>query len=88
MELPKEPVTFSPEQLGKLARSLSDFRHNLNNHLTLIIGAAELLRRKPEMSERMILSLTDQAKKIEEEMKKFSGEFERSLLSKKEKPES
>jgi hypothetical protein len=81
MELPKEPVTFAPEQLVKLIRTFSECRHNVNNHLTMIIGAAELVRRKPEMAERMSVSLTEQARKIEGEMKNLSGEFERALLT-------
>jgi hypothetical protein len=79
MEPPKQQVTFTPAQLDKMVKRVSELRHNLNNHLTLIIGAAELIRRKPEMIERMTVSLIDQARKIEEEMKKFSGEFERDL---------
>ena len=79
MESPKQPVTFTHVQLDKMVKRVSELRHNINNHLTLIIGAAELIRRKPEMIERMTGSLIDQARKIEEEMKRFSAEFERDL---------
>ena len=79
MEAPKQPITFTPAQLDKMVKRVSELRHNINNHLTLIIGAAELIRRKPEMIERMTGSLIDQARKIEEEMKRFSAEFERDL---------
>jgi len=79
MEAPKQPITFTPAQLDKMVKRMSELRHNINNHLTLIIGAAELIRRKPEMIERMTGSLIDQARKIEEEMKRFSAEFERDL---------
>jgi hypothetical protein len=79
MEAPKQPITFTPVKLDKMVKRMSELRHNINNHLTLIIGAAELIRRKPEMIERMTGSLIDQARKIEEEMKRFSAEFERDL---------
>jgi hypothetical protein len=84
MEAPKQPITFTPVKLDKMVKRMSELRHNINNHLTLIIGAAELIRRKPEMIERMTGSLIDQARKIEEEMKQFSAAFERDLGAKEE----
>jgi nitrogen-specific signal transduction histidine kinase len=79
MEAPKQPITFTPVQLDKMVKRVSELRHNINNHLTLIIGAAELIRRKPEMIERMTAILIEQARKIEEEMKQFSAKFKRDL---------
>ena len=77
MEPPNQPVAFTPDQMEKMIARISQVRHNVNNHLTLIIGAAELIRRKPDMIERMTATLIDQARKIEEELKQLSAEFKR-----------
>lgn len=79
MELPKQSVTFTPEQVGELNRKLANARHNINNHLALIVSAAEVLRRKPELVPRMTDTQTEQTKRIEEELSKFSAEFERGF---------
>jgi len=79
MGLPSQTVPLSPEQVAQLHRKLSDLRHNVNNHLALIVAALELIRRKPEMVDRMVSNLTEQPQKILEEIKKFSEELERSL---------
>jgi hypothetical protein len=44
-----------------------------------MVAALELIRRKPEMVDRMVSNLTEQPQKILEEIKKFSEELERSL---------
>ena len=60
---------------NELSRKLSKLRHNINNHLSLIIAAAELIRLRPETVTRMTETLMDQPQKITEEMKTFSAEF-------------
>ena len=79
MGLPNQTVPLSPEQVAELSRKLSDLRHNVNNHLALMVAALELIRRKPEMLQRMVNSLTEQPQKILEELRKFSEELERTL---------
>jgi len=79
MGLPRQTVPLSPEQVAELSRKLSDLRHNINNHLALMVAALELIRRKPEMVERMLNNLSDQPQKILEEIKRFSGELEKAL---------
>src|SRR5207247_7576978 len=54
MGLPRQTVPLSPEQVAELSRNLSDLRHNINNHLALMVAALELIRRKPAMVERML----------------------------------
>ena len=44
-----------------------------------MVAALELIRRKPEMVERMVNNLTEQPQKILDEIKKFSEELERAL---------
>ena len=76
MGTPTNPVTLTPEQIADLNRKLSKMRHDINNHLSLIIAAAELLRFKPEMREKMSATLSQQAPRITEEVAHFSAEFE------------
>jgi len=79
MPVPSQPVTLSVEQLGELNRKLSNMRHDINNHLSLIVAAMELIRVKPQMAERMLATLGEQPARITESVTKFSGEFERAL---------
>ncbi len=79
MGLPRQTVPLSPEQVAELSRNLSDLRHNINNHLALMVAALELIRRKPAMVERMLNNLTEQPQKILEEIKRFSEELEKAL---------
>ena len=60
MGLPTEPVILTPEQLAQLNSELSTMRHDINNHLSLIMAAVELIRHKPQMAERMMTTLVEQ----------------------------
>ena len=77
--MPSQPVTLTVEQLADLSRELSAARHDINNHLCLIIAAAELIRRKPQDAERMMATLLEQPSKISDSLAKFSAEFQRTL---------
>ena len=79
MGLPRQTVPLSPEQVAELNRKFADLRHNVNNHLALMVASLELIRRKPEMVDRMVNNLTEQPQKILEEIKHFSEEFEKTL---------
>ena len=79
MGLPTEPVTLSLDQIEYLNRKLSNLRHDVNNHLSLIVAAAELIRYNPTMIKRMSATLAEQPPKITEEINKFSSEFEKIL---------
>jgi len=77
MAVPREPVTLTPEQLNELNQHLSHMRHEINNQLSLIVAALELVRFKPEMRDRMLSTMGQQPPKIMAEVAKFSVEFER-----------
>lgn len=77
MGLPTNPVTLSVEDVEQLSRKLSTIRHDINNHLSLIVAATELIKLKPEMAARMCTTLGEQPPKITNELTKFSAEFER-----------
>jgi hypothetical protein len=79
MALPTEPVTLNVEQIGELNQKLSAMRHDINNNLSLIMAAVELIRHKPEMVERMMTTVAEQPTKITEAMTRFSSEFERTF---------
>jgi hypothetical protein len=79
MGLPSQVVSLSPEEVAELHRGLSEMRHSINNHLTLMVTAFELMRRKPESAERMVANLIDQPSKIREDVTRFSADLERTL---------
>jgi hypothetical protein len=77
MVLPESPVTLTVEQIAALNRELGNMRHDINNHLSLVLAAVELIRAKPHMTERMITTLLEQPAKIAQAMQKYSSEFEK-----------
>lgn len=79
MGLPTSPVTLSVEQIDELNKKVSTLRHDINNNLTLIMAALELIRYKPEMADKMLATMTEQPMKISAAMTKFSEEFERTF---------
>ena len=79
MALPSQPVTLTVEQLAELNRKLSNARHDINNHLSLIVAAMELIRYKPQMAEKMLATLAEQPPKITAALTKFSNEFEQTF---------
>lgn len=79
MGLPGEPVTLTVAQLAELNHKLSIMRHDINNYLSLIVAAAELVRHKPHMMEKMMATLSEQPGKIATSVTTFSKEFEQAL---------
>ncbi|MCL4785165.1 MAG: hypothetical protein KJ070_00015 [Verrucomicrobia bacterium] len=79
MTLPNQPVTLTVEQIDELNRKLSHMRHDINNNLSLILAATELIRHKPQTLDRMIGTLMEQPPKVTEAIGRFSAEFERAF---------
>ena len=79
MSAPDASLTLTPEQVEEFNQRLSETRHNINNHLSLIIAAVELIKRKPDSAERMIATIVQQPDKIMTEMRGFSEYFEQAL---------
>jgi hypothetical protein len=79
MAHPPQSVTLSSEQIAELNKKLSNLRHDVNNNLSLIIAAAEIIRLRPGSSEQMWNGLAEKPHKIAEAMAQFSREFERTL---------
>lgn len=76
---PCQPAALTSAQIEELNKQLATMRHDINNHLSLMMAAVELVRRKPEAAERMAGTLSEQPMKITQAMKKFSGEFEAAM---------
>jgi hypothetical protein len=79
MPLPSEPITLSAEQIAELNRKLSNMRHDINNQLSLIMAAVELMHYKPETAQRMMATLAEQPPRIAASLVRFSSEFEETL---------
>lgn len=79
MGLSFSPVTLSPIEVEALNKKLSEARHNINNYLSLVVAAVELIKIKPDMTARMLDNLGKQPDRIVEELRAFSGEFEKVL---------
>ena len=79
MGLPQQPVTLTAEQIARLNEQLAELRHSVNNHLSLVIAAAEMIRLKPELAQRMALSLSEQPAKITKDIRAFSDQLEKNL---------
>jgi hypothetical protein len=76
MRMPSQPVSLNAEQIRGLNDKLALMRHDINNQLSLIMAAAELIRHKPQMAERMMATLIEQPPKITAAMAGFTTEFE------------
>jgi hypothetical protein len=79
MALPQQPVTLTPEQIAELNQKLSKMRHDINNNLAMMLAAAELAKLKPELASKMLDRVIEQPSKITEQIKEFSGSFEKFL---------
>ena len=79
MELPGQPITLTVEQIAELNQQLANFRHDINNNLALIMAGLEVVKRKPQLSEKMMATVTDQPPKIAEAVAKFAAEFDKAL---------
>ncbi len=79
MSMPSEPINLSVEEIQDLNHKLSTLRHDINNYLSLIIAASELIKHKPQMADRMMETLNEQPPKITAALAKFSGEFENAF---------
>jgi hypothetical protein len=79
MGLPTKPVTLTVEQLSDLNRRLSNLRHDINNNLSVIVAATELIRHRPQIAEGMMAKLAEQPAKISDSINRFTIEFERTF---------
>jgi hypothetical protein len=79
MQIPQTPANLTPEQVKELNKKLSHMRHEINNQLSLVVAALELIRFKPDARDKMLNTISEQPNKIIAEMQKFSTEFEKTF---------
>ena len=79
MSTPAETVTLTRQQVEELTKQLATMRHDVNNNLSLVVAAAELIKFNPASAERMANTLAEQPPKIGEHLAKFNAAFERAL---------
>ena len=79
MGLPAQPITLNVGQIDELNKKMSYLRHDVNNHISLMMAAIELIQYKPDMLDKMLISLMEQMPKITTAVGKFSDEFEKTL---------
>ena len=79
MPLPSKPVTLTADQIAGLNKKLADLRHSVNNNLSLIIAAAEIMRLKPDTAARLQEQLMDKPHIIAETVAQFSRDLEAAL---------
>jgi hypothetical protein len=78
--------TAADARIAELNGKLAMMRHNVNNHLALIVAASELIRRRPELAARMIENILQQPERINTEIRGFSEAFEVALGVKRSSP--
>lgn len=79
MPNPEGPANLTADQVKALTSGLSHLRHQINNHLSLIMASAELIKMKPEMADKLTKSIVDQPAKITHEIAHFSQTLEKVL---------
>jgi hypothetical protein len=70
-------VTLTAAQVAELNKQLSTMRHDINNNLSLLMAAVELVRLRPEAMPRLLATVGEQPARISEAIATFSAEFEK-----------
>jgi hypothetical protein len=86
MATSEPPKTSESDAIADLNRKLSVMRHNINNHLALVVAASELIRRKPEMAPRLVENILQQPDRINAEIRGFSDAFALALRTRPDHP--
>ncbi|MFZ1071804.1 MAG: hypothetical protein WAO21_00055 [Verrucomicrobiia bacterium] len=79
MPLPNESVTLSAEQIRELNQKLADLRHDVNNSLSLMTAAVELIQRRPESAGNLWNTLIEQPRKVAVSISQYCRDFEAAL---------
>jgi uncharacterized protein YukE len=72
-------VTLTPQEITDLGKRLAETRHDINNALSLIAAASELIRMNPDNIPKMIGTLNEQPQRILSSIQQFSSELEQRL---------
>ena len=63
---------------GSLSERLSKMRHDVRGCLTIIVSGCDMVRLKPELTEKYLTQFSEKSKKIIELIDSFSKDFERN----------
>jgi hypothetical protein len=74
-------VVLSEAQVAELKEQLAVMRHDVNNHISLIMAAVELITRKPEAAARLASMMEGQPARVSASMKLFTAQLEAALGS-------
>jgi hypothetical protein len=74
-------VVLSGPQAAELKEQLAVMRHDVNNHISLIMAAVELITRKPEAAARLVSTLEGQPARVAASMKLFTAQLGTALNS-------
>jgi hypothetical protein len=80
VDVTQENLVLSPEQVHAVLEQLRKTRHDINNHLAVIMASAELIRQRPELADRLLESLAAKPAAITEALKALSFELEQALV--------
>lgn len=72
-------VVLSEAQVAELSEQLAVMRHDVNNHISLIMAAVELITRKPEAADRLAETMRGQPARVSASMKLFTAQLESAL---------
>ena len=72
-------MTLSPAEMAEILQCLKTARHNVNNSLSLVTAAAELVKLKPDAAERFSNQILQQPQRIMAELRQFSDDLEKRL---------
>lgn len=72
-------VVLTEAQIQELDQKLSKTRHDINNHLAVMVAALELIRFKPESAAKWLASIESHPMLIGAALKTFSEQFEKAL---------
>ncbi|MGH7953337.1 MAG: hypothetical protein ACREFE_15685 [Limisphaerales bacterium] len=77
--MPDKSTTLSAVQIHELGEKIVTLRHDVNNRLSLIAAAAELIKRHPQTSARQLATLLEQPHQIAGIIAQFARDFEAVL---------
>jgi hypothetical protein len=75
----RQSHVLTPQQLSELNQRLSCLCHNVNNHLSLIMAATDLIQRKPEATDRALEAMRVPPEEIARELRCFCSDLEQIL---------
>jgi len=79
MSLPGKPVTLSARKISEIEKKLAQLRHEVNNNLTLIVAAAEIVRRRPDPGDQVWESLLQKPLAVADQVAEFTRHLEKTL---------